>query len=101
MDNTMNDDLREYLCVLRKKIEHLASIVKACAEEMQEAILSQMPQVSACIARAAAEICGRIRAALIIERSRNANRRRREPRIAKPRPPIRKRQRVFRCRNNC
>lgn len=42
-----------------------------------------------------------IRAALEKDRSKDAARRRPEGMAAKPRPPFRKRMRVFRCRNCC
>ena len=87
-----------------KTIEDAVQACRAAAEKISEAMECFKDSVQwlfQAISESIQPIVESIRAALEKDRSRDALRRRREGRSAKPRPPIRKRLRVFRCRNNC
>lgn len=86
---------------LRVAAARVAECVRTMEKNLEDAFLAVLPEIIENISKLAGEVAGKIRAAIIIERSRDVNRRRREPRAAKPRPPIKKRLRVYRCRNSC
>lgn len=89
---------------LYDSVHKLVDACSALAEAFEaavEAALEAIQTVAGEIAEAIPAIIDVCVEALIKDRSREASRRRREPRAAKPRQPFRKRQRIFRCRNNC
>ena len=101
MDGDEIYSMETFIKDLRATVARAAELVRTMEKNLEDAFLAVLPGLIENMSKLAGEAAGSIRAAIIIERSREANRRRREPRAAKPRPPIRKRLRVFRCRNNC
>lgn len=101
MDENDFYSMETFIQDFRVAAARVAECVRTMEKNLEDAFLAVLPELIENISKLAGEDAGSIRAAIIIERSRDANRRRREPRAAKPRPPIKKRLRVHRCRNNC
>jgi hypothetical protein len=81
----------------KKIVEKLSADLAAVCEALQLVV----EEIAESITETIAPIIDTVVDELIKERSREASRRRPEPYAAKPRPPFRKRLKIFRCRNSC
>jgi predicted NBD/HSP70 family sugar kinase len=91
------DEFMESVQRIYETISGFAYAAEAILDEIADALQAIAENLATMISPVIDTVVGK----LAKERSREASRRRPEPRAAKTRPPFRKRLKIFRCRNSC
>lgn len=95
------DAFLESVRKIKEACSAIAEKVGADLAAVCEALQLVAEEIAESITETIAPIIDTVVDELIKERSREASRRRPEPYAPRPRPPFRKRLKIFRCRNSC